>query len=54
LRRYDASLDAEWTRYALPARALLALAARPGARRRALHLCARHPALFSALVRAVA
>jgi flavin-dependent dehydrogenase len=54
LRRYDASLRTEWLRYALPARALVGLAAFPKLRRRGLRLCARHPALFAALVRAVA
>ena len=54
LRRYDASLRGEWLRYALPARSLLALARRPGLRKRGLRLCAQHPALFAALLRAVA
>jgi 2-polyprenyl-6-methoxyphenol hydroxylase-like FAD-dependent oxidoreductase len=54
LRRYDASLRGEWLRYALPARSLLALARRPGLRQRGVRLCARHPALFAALLRAVA
>jgi len=54
LRRYDASLRGEWIRYALPARSLLALARRPELRKRGVRLCAQHPALFAALLRAVA
>ncbi|MFL5458430.1 MAG: NAD(P)/FAD-dependent oxidoreductase [Myxococcales bacterium] len=54
LRRYDASLRGEWLRYAVPARSLLALARRPKLRRRGVRLCAQHPALFAALLRAVA
>jgi flavin-dependent dehydrogenase len=54
LRRYDASLRTEWLRYSVPARGLLALSARPRLRSRGLRLCERHPALFGALVRAVA
>jgi flavin-dependent dehydrogenase len=54
LRRYDASLRGEWIRYAIPARSLLALARRPELRKRGLRLCAQHPALFAALLRAVA
>jgi len=54
LRRYDASLRGEWIRYALPARSLLALARRPEWRKRGVRLCAQHPALFAALLRAVA
>ena len=54
LRRYDASLRAEWLRYALPARALLALARRPGLRRRTLGFLQRHPAWFGAFLRIVA
>jgi flavin-dependent dehydrogenase len=54
LRRYDGSLRGEWIRYAIPARSLLALARRPELRKRGLRLCARHPALFAALLRAVA
>jgi menaquinone-9 beta-reductase len=54
LRRYDASLRSEWLRYAIVARSLLALARRPKLRRRGVRLCARHPALFAALLRAVA
>jgi menaquinone-9 beta-reductase len=53
LRRYDASLRAEWLRYSVPARGLLALSARPKLRSRGLRLCERYPALFGALVRAV-
>ena len=54
LRRYDRSLRADWLRYALPARGLLALARRPALRRRALDVLARHPSWFSLLLRAVA
>jgi flavin-dependent dehydrogenase len=54
LRRYDASLRGEWIRYAIPARSLLALARRPELRKRGVRLCAQHPALFAALLRAVA
>ena len=54
LRRYDASLRGEWIRYALPARSLLALARRPEWRKRGVRLCSQHPALFAALLRAVA
>lgn len=53
LRRYDRSLRGAWLRYAVPARALLALARRPGARRTALRLFARSPRLFGALLDAV-
>jgi menaquinone-9 beta-reductase len=53
LRRYDASLRAEWLRYSIPARGLLALSARPKLRSRGLRLCERYPTLFGALVRAV-
>jgi flavin-dependent dehydrogenase len=54
LRRYDASLRGEWLRYAVPARSLLAIARLPKLRRRGVRLCAQHPALFAALLRAVA
>ena len=54
LRSYDAALRSEWLRYALPARALLGLARRPGLRRRALQVLQRHPAWFGALLRVVA
>ena len=54
LRRYDASLRGEWLRYALPARALLALARRPPLRRGALRFVQRHPSWFALLLRAVA
>jgi len=54
LRRYDASLRAEWMRYAVPARALVALASRPALRRSALDLVQRHPSWFRLLLRAVA
>jgi flavin-dependent dehydrogenase len=53
LRRYDGSLRGEWIRYAVPARSLLALARRPELRKRGVRLCAQHPALFAALLRAV-
>ena len=53
LHRYDRSLRADWLRYALPARGLLALARRPALRHRALSLLQRHPRWFSLLVRAV-
>ena len=54
LRRYDRSLRGAWLRYALPARALLAVARRPRARQTALRLLARTPRLFGALLDAVA
>jgi flavin-dependent dehydrogenase len=54
LRRYDASLRADWLRYALPARALLALARRPRLRGGALRFVQRHPSCFGLLLRAVA
>ncbi|HYZ87662.1 MAG TPA: FAD-dependent monooxygenase, partial [Myxococcales bacterium] len=54
LRRYDASLRSEWLRYAVPARALVALAARPRLKRGALRLVQRHPAWFRLLLRLVA
>jgi menaquinone-9 beta-reductase len=54
LRRYDASLRTEWVRYAVPARALVALACRPSLRRSALGLIQRHPSWFRLLLRAVA
>ena len=50
LRRYDRSLRGRWLRYALPARALLALASRPALRRGALRTAGRFPALFRALL----
>jgi len=53
LRRYDRSLRADWLRYALPARGLLALARRPKLRHSALSVLQRHPAWFSMLLRAV-
>jgi flavin-dependent dehydrogenase len=54
LRRYDAALRIEWLRYAIPARALVALATRPRLRRNALRLVQRHPAWFRLLLRLVA
>jgi len=54
LRRYDASLRADWLRYAVPACGLLALARRPALRRSTLRLLQRHPRWFSLLLRAVA
>jgi flavin-dependent dehydrogenase len=54
LRHYDRSMRAEWLRYAVPARALLALARRPRLRAGALRLVDRHPSWFSLLLRAVA
>jgi len=53
LRRYDAVLRKRWLRYAIPARALLALARRPVLRKGALGLAGRVPALFRTLVSAV-
>ncbi len=53
LRRYHRSLRGRWLRYAVPAQALLALARRPALRRRALHLAARFPSLFRALLGSV-
>ena len=50
LRRYDRSLRGRWLRYAIPARALLALARRPALRRRAFRIAARFPALFRTLL----
>jgi flavin-dependent dehydrogenase len=54
LRRYDASLRTEWLRYAVPARALVALAGRPRLRRGALRLIEHHPMWFRLLLRLVA
>jgi menaquinone-9 beta-reductase len=54
LRRYDASLRADWLRYAVPARALVALAARPRLRRGTLRLVQRHAFWFRLLLRLVA
>ncbi|HWE23981.1 MAG TPA: monooxygenase, partial [Myxococcales bacterium] len=54
LRRYDASLRGEWLRYAVPARALVALAGRPRLRQAALDLVQRHPSWFRLLLRLVA
>ena len=54
LRRYDASLRADWLRYAVPAHTLVALAARPRLKRGALRLVQRHPAWFRVLLRFVA
>jgi flavin-dependent dehydrogenase len=53
LRRYDASLRAGWLRYALPARALVALSRRPALRRRALRSAGALPGAFGALLRLV-
>ncbi len=53
LARYDRSLRSAWTRYALPAQALLALARHSLVRRAALGAAARLPAVFTALVNAV-
>ncbi len=52
LARYDHSLRAAWTRYALPAQALLGLARRPALRRALLGAATRLPTLFGALVNA--
>jgi len=54
LRNYDHALRSAWRRYALPARALLALAHRPVVRRAALGLVARSPRLFALLVESIA
>ena len=54
LRRYDASLRTQWLRYAVPARALVALAGQPRLRSGALRLIQRHPAWFRLLLRLVA
>ena len=54
LQRYDASLRSDWLRYALPARALVALAGQPRLRSGALRLIQRHPAWFRLLLRLVA
>ena len=54
LRRYDSSLRGRWLRYALPARALLALARRPALRLRTLRAVSHAPALFRLLLQAVA
>lgn len=54
LHRYDASLRTEWLRYAVPARALVALAGQPRLRSGALRLIQRHPAWFRLLLRLVA
>ena len=54
LRSYDASLRGRWLRYALPARALLALARRPALRLHTLRAVSRSPALFGFLLRLVA
>ncbi|MGZ6142243.1 MAG: NAD(P)/FAD-dependent oxidoreductase [Myxococcales bacterium] len=50
LRAWDASLRRPWLRYALPARALVALSRRPALRRRAIRAAAP---MFGALVRFV-
>jgi flavin-dependent dehydrogenase len=54
LLRYDRSLAKAWRRYAIPARALLALARRPRLRRAALGAAARLPAIFSLIVEGIA
>ncbi len=53
LTRYDRSLRSAWRRYAVPARALLALADRPTMRRSALGAAARAPRLFAFIVDAI-
>ena len=50
LRLYDRSLRSRWLRYAIPARALLALARRPALRRQAIHTASRFPSLFRTLL----
>ena len=54
LGAYDRSLRAAYRAYALPARALLALARRPRLRRAALGFAVRLPRLFSTIVEAIA
>ena len=54
LRRYHARLRGRWLRYALPARALVALSHRPALRRAALGLVMKSPTLFSTLLSLVA
>jgi len=53
LRRYDAAMRIPWLKYAVPARALVALSRRPALRRAALRSIAHVPGAFAALVRAV-
>jgi flavin-dependent dehydrogenase len=50
LRNYDRSLRSAWRGYALPARALLALARRPKLRRAALGAAVRFPKIFARIV----
>lgn len=50
LRNYDRSLRSAWRSYALPARALLALARRPKLRRAALGAAVRFPEIFAKIV----
>jgi len=51
--RYEAGVRARWLRYALPARALVALSRRPGLRRSGLRFVARFPPAFGVVVRIV-
>jgi len=53
LRRYDAAMRIPWLKYAVPARALVALSRRPALRRAALRSIAHVPGAFAVLVRAV-
>ena len=53
LRRYDRGLRASWLKYAVPARALVALSRRPRLRHDAIRSVAALPGAFGALVRLV-
>ena len=53
LRKYDASVQKRWLRYAVPAHALVALSRRPTLRRRAIRSAAALPGAFGAVVRVV-
>ena len=53
LQRYERALRSRWLRYALPARALVALSRRPWLRRAAIRSVAAVPASFGAIVRVV-
>ena len=53
LEQYERALGFRWLRYALPARALVALSRRPALRRRAIRSVAAVPGAFGALVRVV-
>ena len=53
LLRYDRALRTRWLRYALPARALVALSRRPALRRSALRAVSAVPGAFGALVQVV-